>query len=219
MGACVVNPSAPSYVFGGVTRLDFDEDGILDSQDNCPAVKNADQSDRDGDGLGDACDFCAGGQDSDSDGICDAVDNCRGLGIPDRPTSMEWIGRCLRHLGLLLFGRPGRAAKSTGEGARASRNRATLVRGALAGDWVLLVLRKYASRRRALTARPAHRDPRLHPRDGHHPDLPGRHRRIGFSARACLHQPGGRSRPPRKAWKRSNWRKPTKRCAHTSRPR
>lgn len=76
MGACVVNPSAPSYVFGGVTRLDFDEDGILDSQDNCPAVKNADQSDRDGDGLGDACDFCAGGQDSDSDGICDAVDNC-----------------------------------------------------------------------------------------------------------------------------------------------
>jgi Thrombospondin type 3 repeat len=76
MGACVVNPSAPSYVFGGVTRLDFDEDGILDGQDNCPAVKNADQSDGDGDGLGDACDFCAGGQDSDSDGICDAVDNC-----------------------------------------------------------------------------------------------------------------------------------------------
>jgi hypothetical protein len=76
MGACVVNPSAPSLVFGGVTRLDFDEDGILDSQDNCPAVKNADQADRDGDGLGDACDFCAGGQDSDSDGICDAVDNC-----------------------------------------------------------------------------------------------------------------------------------------------
>jgi hypothetical protein len=76
MGACVVNPSAPSYVFGGVTKVDFDEDGILDSQDNCPAVKNADQSDSDGDGLGDACDFCAGGQDSDGDGICDAVDNC-----------------------------------------------------------------------------------------------------------------------------------------------
>jgi hypothetical protein len=40
--------------------------------DNCPAVQNADQSDMDGDGLGDACD-----SDIDGDRIDDTVDNCR----------------------------------------------------------------------------------------------------------------------------------------------
>ena len=36
--------------------LDSDEDGIVDSEDNCPAVPNPDQADADGDGVGDACD-------------------------------------------------------------------------------------------------------------------------------------------------------------------
>jgi hypothetical protein len=35
--------------------LDTDGDGILDADDNCPAVPNADQADTDGDGQGDAC--------------------------------------------------------------------------------------------------------------------------------------------------------------------
>ncbi|TNF34704.1 MAG: DUF4215 domain-containing protein [Deltaproteobacteria bacterium] len=35
---------------------DVDNDGVLDGDDNCPAVKNADQEDYDGDGLGDVCD-------------------------------------------------------------------------------------------------------------------------------------------------------------------
>jgi hypothetical protein len=38
------------------TSGDTDEDGILDVNDNCPNNANADQADRDGDGLGDVCD-------------------------------------------------------------------------------------------------------------------------------------------------------------------
>ncbi|MFH2034789.1 MAG: FG-GAP-like repeat-containing protein, partial [Candidatus Zixiibacteriota bacterium] len=37
--------------------VDFDNDGLTDSCDNCPEIANADQLDGDSDGLGDACDF------------------------------------------------------------------------------------------------------------------------------------------------------------------
>jgi hypothetical protein len=50
---------------------DDDGDGIPNSKDNCPAAKNADQKDTDGDGQGDACD-----SDDDGDGIADGADNC-----------------------------------------------------------------------------------------------------------------------------------------------
>jgi hypothetical protein len=40
----------------GAGALDTDGDGVIDCQDNCPTVANADQSDLDGDGLGDRCD-------------------------------------------------------------------------------------------------------------------------------------------------------------------
>lgn len=36
---------------------DSDEDGLLDTEDNCPADANADQADRDRDGVGDICDL------------------------------------------------------------------------------------------------------------------------------------------------------------------
>ncbi|MFK8017280.1 MAG: thrombospondin type 3 repeat-containing protein [Gammaproteobacteria bacterium] len=59
---------------------DRDRDGLLDGDDNCPAVSNAAQTDTDGDGIGDACDVCtldanADQRDSNGDGfgnVCDA---------------------------------------------------------------------------------------------------------------------------------------------------
>lgn len=53
---------------------DADGDGILDEDDNCPSVANADQADFDGDGIGDVCD-----DDIDNDGVLNADDDCIGL--------------------------------------------------------------------------------------------------------------------------------------------
>ncbi|MDT0606895.1 thrombospondin type 3 repeat-containing protein [Croceitalea rosinachiae] len=50
---------------------DDDNDGILDVNDNCPLLANADQTDTDGDGEGDTCDL-----DDDNDGVLDINDNC-----------------------------------------------------------------------------------------------------------------------------------------------
>ena len=57
-----------SYLF--VARLDLDQDGVLDDEDNC-ASYNPTQVDTDGDGQGDECD-----DDIDADGVLNASDNC-----------------------------------------------------------------------------------------------------------------------------------------------
>ena len=66
---CIVDVAGsgdPSYASAGLgvppptLVLDYDGDGILDSQDNCPTVANADQLDTDDDGKGDVCDTCTG---------------------------------------------------------------------------------------------------------------------------------------------------------------
>ena len=61
-------------VFSGAFELvpdeDIDGDGIPNSVDNCPQVANADQTDADGNGIGDVC------QDTDNDTILDVNDNC-----------------------------------------------------------------------------------------------------------------------------------------------
>lgn len=54
-------------VFG---RADTDGDGIVDGEDNCPHIVNADQIDANANGIGDAC------EDFDADGIINAQDNC-----------------------------------------------------------------------------------------------------------------------------------------------
>lgn len=59
-------------VYAPGVNFDHDDDGILNSDDNCPVTPNTDQANTDGanDG-GNACD-----DDDDNDGIDDALDNC-----------------------------------------------------------------------------------------------------------------------------------------------
>jgi len=64
---------------GARVGVDRDEDGVRDAADNCPAARNASQTDGDGDGVGSACDHCVGDAnasqaDADADGIGDACD-------------------------------------------------------------------------------------------------------------------------------------------------
>lgn len=47
--------SDPGVCGCGVADADTDADGVLDCNDNCPDVVNADQTDSNGDGVGDAC--------------------------------------------------------------------------------------------------------------------------------------------------------------------
>lgn len=58
---------------------DTDGDGVMNSEDNCPEIANADQSDIDGDGIGDACD-----NDKDGDGINNNNDNCPEIANTDQ---------------------------------------------------------------------------------------------------------------------------------------
>lgn len=62
--------------------VDGDNDGILDSSDNCPGDSNADQHDEDLDGVGDACDNCptVANPDQEDDGEIVAEANADGVG-------------------------------------------------------------------------------------------------------------------------------------------
>lgn len=64
---------------GYVIPDDGDRDGVPDERDNCRTVPNANQADRDRDGIGDACD-----SDNDNDGRPDNADNCPALANPSQ---------------------------------------------------------------------------------------------------------------------------------------
>jgi len=57
---------------------DDDEDGVENSEDNCPTIPNADQLDSDSDDIGNVCDICPNDADNDidQDTICGDIDNC-----------------------------------------------------------------------------------------------------------------------------------------------
>jgi hypothetical protein len=58
---------------------DTDNDGVSDSNDNCPDVHNPDQNDMDNDGIGDVCD-----PDKDGDGVMNNDDNCPEIPNPNQ---------------------------------------------------------------------------------------------------------------------------------------
>ena len=59
------------FELGQEDVTDTDEDGVPDSQDNCPDAANPGQENNDGDTQGDVCD-----DDDDNDGTVDLADNC-----------------------------------------------------------------------------------------------------------------------------------------------
>ena len=68
-------PDQPGLAaFGGCP--DTDADRLPDYADNCPGAVNSDQTDTDGDGLGDACDATPRGADADLDGTPAVDDRC-----------------------------------------------------------------------------------------------------------------------------------------------
>jgi RHS repeat-associated protein len=77
-------------------QTDTDTDGVGNACDNCPSVSNSDQVDVDGDKVGDACDNCPSvpnpsQQDTDEDNAGDACDAC-----PNHapPTTAEELAFC-----------------------------------------------------------------------------------------------------------------------------
>jgi hypothetical protein len=68
---------------------DFDGDGYVDAEDNCPTLDNPLQENVDGDLLGDVCDDDATAMEGDFDGdtVSDSLDNCPTL---DNPLQENW---------------------------------------------------------------------------------------------------------------------------------
>jgi hypothetical protein len=96
--ACLVL-AACSHIFGldYVSPDDRDGDHWPDGDDNCPNDYNPDQSDVDGDGVGDRCQLCMSpsGLDDDGDGIPNECDGCDNR-LPD--TNHDGVPDACEHL-------------------------------------------------------------------------------------------------------------------------
>jgi len=66
---------SPGQCGCGVVDTDSDHDGVADCLDNCVNVANPTQTDANGNGIGDACDFAS---DSDNDGVSDGQEVANG---------------------------------------------------------------------------------------------------------------------------------------------
>jgi hypothetical protein len=72
-----------------LSMLSVTEINLSDSKDNCPTVKNSDQTNTNGDDMGDACQT----GDVDQDGVVDFRDNCRYAANPDqKDTDNDGVG-------------------------------------------------------------------------------------------------------------------------------
>ena len=81
----VATPTAsPTATPTATPEPDQDHDGVVNATDNCPSVSNAEQTDSDGDGIGDACDddFSITPGDDDGDGVLNESDNCPNAANP-----------------------------------------------------------------------------------------------------------------------------------------
>lgn len=74
-------------VHGNPASDDSDGDGVLDNDDNCPAIHNPEQSDSDHDNVGDACDGCPDDPAKVDPGIC-------GCGTPDTDSDNDGVPDC-----------------------------------------------------------------------------------------------------------------------------
>lgn len=63
-------PAVPAQQNPNYSLADTDGDSVPDIRDNCTSIANADQTDLDANGRGDACD------DFDKDGVTNSLDNC-----------------------------------------------------------------------------------------------------------------------------------------------
>ena len=84
---CAPNNGISYGLFDAPGDPDQDNDGFVDSSDNCPAVSNSDQANNDLDTQGDACD-----DDDDNDGVLDGSDNCV-FAANKRPTDNDNDGQ------------------------------------------------------------------------------------------------------------------------------
>ncbi len=66
--------------------VDVDDDGILYYEDTCPEDYNPEQTDSDGDEIGDVCDECPNDFENDieGDGVCGDEDNCPDISNPEQ---------------------------------------------------------------------------------------------------------------------------------------